>query len=112
MLRYADSTLSRDIFNIRFWIIAMRLSTVDLQKRLNPDAPKGLHLGLSVLIAWLAGAAFILALAPYGIWPVALVSPAVLYALLLPQMTGRRAFVIGQAYGTGLWCVGALWLCV
>lgn len=49
----------------------MRLSTVDLQKRLNPDKPKGLHMGLTVLIAWLAGAAFILALAPYGIWPVA-----------------------------------------
>ncbi len=88
----------------------MRLSTVDLQKRLNPDKPKGLHMGLTVLIAWLAGAAFILALAPYGIWPVALVSPAILYALLVPAMTGRRAFLIGQAYGTGLWCVGAFWL--
>jgi apolipoprotein N-acyltransferase len=76
----------------------MRLSTVDLQKRLNPDKPKGLHMGLTVLIAWLAGAAFILALAPYGIWPVALVSPAILYALLVPAMTGRRAFLIGQAY--------------
>lgn len=88
----------------------MRLSTVDLQKRLNPEQPKGLHLGLTVLIALLAGGAFILALAPYGIWPVALVSPAILYALLMPDMTGRRAFLIGQAYGTGLWCVGAFWL--
>ena len=88
----------------------MRLSTVDLQKRLNPEQPKGLHLGLTVIIALLAGGAFILALAPYGIWPVALVSPAILYALLMPDMTGRRAFLIGQAYGTGLWCVGAFWL--
>ncbi len=40
----------------------------------------------------------------------ALVSPAILYALLMPEMTGRRAFLIGQAYGTGLWCVGAFWL--
>ncbi len=50
----------------------MRLSTVDLQKRLNPDKPKGLPMGLTVLIAWLAGAVFILALAPYGIWPVSI----------------------------------------
>ncbi|MFT5097766.1 MAG: apolipoprotein N-acyltransferase, partial [Psychrobacter okhotskensis] len=88
----------------------MRLSTVDLQKRLNPEKPKGLPMGLAILIAWLAGAIFIFALAPYGIWPVALVSPAILYALLMPEMTGRRAFFIGQAYGTGLWCVGAFWL--
>jgi len=88
----------------------MRLSTVDLQKRLNPDKPKGLPLVLTILIAWLAGAVFIFALAPYGFWPVALVSPAILYALLMPQMSGKRAFVIGQAYGTGLWCVGAFWL--
>ncbi|MCG3862245.1 apolipoprotein N-acyltransferase, partial [Psychrobacter sp. Ps5] len=88
----------------------MRLSTVDLQKRLNPDKPKGLPMVLTILISWLAGAVFIFALAPYGFWPVALVSPAILYALLMPDMTGKRAFVIGQAYGTGLWCVGAFWL--
>lgn len=88
----------------------MRLSTVDLQKRLNPDKPKGLPMLVTVLIAWLAGAVFTFALAPYGIWPLALLSPAILYALLIPSMSGKRAFVIGQAYGTGLWCVGAFWL--
>ena len=88
----------------------MRLSTVDLQKRLNPEKPKGLPLALTVLIALLAGAVFIFALAPYGVWPVALVSPAILYALLMPDMSGKRAFLIGQAYGTGLFCVGAFWL--
>ena len=88
----------------------MRLSTVDLQKRLNPTKPKRLSLGLTILIAWLAGAIFLFALAPYGVWPLALVSPAILYALLLPEMSGKRAFIIGEAYGTGLWCVGAFWL--
>ena len=81
----------------------MRLSTVDLQKRLNPDKPKGLPIALTVLIALLAGAVFIFALAPYGIWPMALVSPAILYALLMPDMSGKRAFLIGRAYGTGVW---------
>ena len=73
----------------------MRLSTVDLQKRLNPDKPKGLPMLVTVLIAWLAGAIFTLALAPYDIWPLALVSPAILYALLIPAMNGKRAFLIG-----------------
>ncbi|WP_367107274.1 apolipoprotein N-acyltransferase [uncultured Psychrobacter sp.] len=88
----------------------MRLSTHDLQKRLNPAKPKRLPLILTILIAWLAGAIFLFALAPYGFWPLAVVSPAILYALLLPKMSGKRAFIIGEAYGAGLWCVGAFWL--
>lgn len=88
----------------------MRLSTVDLQKRLNPDKPKQYPLWLTLLGALLAGAIFIFALAPYGLWPIALISPAILYALLLPDMSGKRTFLIGEAYGTGLWCVGAFWL--
>lgn len=88
----------------------MRLSTVDLQKRLNANKSKKMPLGLTLLIALLAGALFLFALAPYGVWPLALVSPAILYVLLLPDMSGKRAFIIGEAYGTGLWCVGAFWL--
>ena len=88
----------------------MRLSTVDLQKRLNVNKSKRRPLGLVLVLAWLAGALFILALAPYGFWPIAFVSPAILYALLMPDMSGKRAFIIGEAYGMGLWCVGAFWL--
>lgn len=88
----------------------MRPSTVDLQKRLKLNKPKTLPLIAALLLAWLAGGLFTLALAPYGIWPLAVVSPAILYALLLPQMSGKRAFIIGEAYGMGLWCVGAFWL--
>ncbi|MBP2279867.1 apolipoprotein N-acyltransferase [Psychrobacter sp. PL19] len=88
----------------------MRLSTVDLQKRLNPTKSKRLPLSLTILLAWVAGGIFLFALAPYGFWPVALLSPAILYALLLPEMSGKRAFIIGEAYGMGLWCVGAFWL--
>ena len=88
----------------------MRLTTVDLQKRLNANKRKGMPLWLPLVIALLAGASFLLALAPYGFWPLAIVSPAILYALLMPEMTGKRAFLIGEAYGTGLWCVGAFWL--
>lgn len=88
----------------------MRSSTVDLQKRLKPDTAKSVSLLLAITLAWAAGAMFTLALAPFGFWPVAFVSPAILYALLLPEMSGKRAFIIGEAYGMGLWCVGAFWL--
>ena len=88
----------------------MRLSTDNLQKHLNPKNAAKRPLGLLIVLAWLAGALFTLALAPYGFWPLALVSPAILYVLLLPEMSGKRAFIIGEAYGMGLWCVGAFWL--
>ena len=84
----------------------MRLSTDNLQKRLNPKNAAKRPLGLLIVLSGLAGASFTLALAPYGFWPLALISPAILYALLLPEMSGKRAFMIGEAYGTGLWCVG------
>lgn len=88
----------------------MRLTTADLQKRLKANQAQSLPLLGAMLIAWVAGAMFLLALAPYKIWPLAIVSPAILYALLKPAMSGKRAFFIGEAYGMGLWCVGAFWL--
>lgn len=91
----------------------MRPTTHHLQNRLARNRENSgikLPMALSLLIAWLAGALFTLALAPYGYWILAIVSPAILYALLIPKMTGKRAFLIGEAYGMGLWCVGAFWL--
>ncbi len=95
----------------------MRLTTQQLHTRLSkvPQSPawqrwSSLPLSLRLMIAWLAGAIFMLSLTPYGYWIIAIISPAILYALLLPKMTGRRAFMIGEAYGMGLWCVGAFWL--
>ncbi|MDO5769786.1 MAG: apolipoprotein N-acyltransferase [Psychrobacter sp.] len=90
----------------------MRPTTDHLQTRLNRTnlEAQGLPVGLSVIIAWLAGAMFMLSLAPYGYWILAIISPAMLYALLLPKMSNKRAFIIGEAYGMGLWCVGGFWL--
>ena len=95
----------------------MRASTQHLQQRLSTPAQhplidrlSRLPFGVTLLISWLAGAVFTLSLAPYGVWLLAVLSPAVLYALLLPNMTAGRAFAIGEAYGMGLWCVGAFWL--
>ena len=91
----------------------MRPTTHHLQNRLarnHDNSGIKLPMAPALLIAWLAGALFTLALAPYGYWILAIVSPAILYALLLPKMTGKRAFLIGEAYGMGLWSVGAFWL--
>ena len=92
----------------------MRASTQHVQDRLNQPYNEQqaalLPMGTAVIVAWLAGAMFMLSLAPYGYWIIALISPALLYALLLGPMSNKRAFIIGEAYGMGLWCVGAFWL--
>lgn len=92
----------------------MRASTQHVQNRLKAtsesDQPSPLPIGIAIIVAWLAGAMFMLSLAPYGYWFIALISPALLYALLLAPMSNKRAFVIGESYGMGLWCVGAFWL--
>lgn len=64
----------------------------------------------SLLIALMGGSVFALALAPYKIWAIALLSPLLLYALLLPKIRSKHAFFVGWSYGFGLWFVGAFWL--
>lgn len=64
---------------------------------------------IAAIASLLAGAMLPLAFAPYGLWPVAFLSPALLY-LLLNKRTPLQAFVLGEAYGFGLWAVGAFWL--
>ncbi len=63
-----------------------------------------------LLIALVLGALLPLAFAPYGCWPVALLSPALLYALLKQLTSTRQALLVGWAYGFGLWAVGGFWL--
>ncbi len=69
-----------------------------------------LPISLALIAALIAGAMFVFALAPYGVWGVAILSPLILYALLLGKISTKRAFLIGLAYGTGLWATGAFWL--
>ena len=96
----------------------MRLTTQSLKKQLSvqshQDSAKSANTKQPLLpklvLAWLAGAAFVFALAPYEFWIVALLSPLVLYWLLLPTMSNWRAFWLGEMYGMGLWSVGAFWL--
>ncbi|OOS06634.1 Apolipoprotein N-acyltransferase [Moraxella cuniculi DSM 21768] len=62
------------------------------------------------LIALFAGAIFSFALAPYYLYPLAVLSPAVLYALLSVAKNSRQAFWLGEIYGFGTWAVGGFWL--
>lgn len=71
---------------------------------------KRLPLIIPVLLCLMVGAMFSLSLAPYKLWTIAILSPMVLYACLVGEDRAGRAFWVGQAYGFGLWAVGAFWL--
>jgi apolipoprotein N-acyltransferase len=62
-----------------------------------------------LIAAFAAGASFNLGFAPFGWWPLALVAPAALFALIrgLPP---RRAGWTGAAFGLGLFAFGTYWL--
>jgi apolipoprotein N-acyltransferase len=74
-----------------------------------PRAVPRLLLVLRLGAAFAAGAALNLAFAPFSWWPIALIAPAALFALIrgLPP---RRAFAAGGAFGVGLFAFGTYWL--
>ena len=62
-------------------------------------------------LAGLAGAALPLALAPFDLWPLSLISVAVLFRVL-DDARGTRAAFLGWAFGVGKYGVGASWIYV
>ena len=63
------------------------------------------------LLALLAGALTTLALAPYSIWPLLLVSIALFY-LGLRELSAKQALWRGWCYGFGLFAAGTSWVYV
>lgn len=63
------------------------------------------------LVAAFVGASTTLAFAPYQLWPVAILSPAILLILLANQ-TPKRALWIGYAWGLGQFATGVSWVYV
>lgn len=70
---------------------------------------ESLSLRLRLLIALLAGGLLPLAFAPFGFWPLGIVSPAILL-WLLPGLSWRQATALGFVYGLGQFGVGISWL--
>ncbi len=64
---------------------------------------------IEVLIALIAGALMPLAFAPFGLYPIAILSLAALFYLCL-EKTPSRSFKIGLVYGLGYFGVGISWL--
>ena len=64
------------------------------------------------LAALVAGALLPLALAPFAVWPLALVSAGALFWILRGTATGRAGFWRGWLYGVGKYGVGASWVYV
>ncbi|WP_428772105.1 apolipoprotein N-acyltransferase [Vibrio sp.] len=61
------------------------------------------------LLAALVGLCTTFAFAPYAIWPLAIISPAILL-LLLANQSGKRGFWIGYGWGMGLFGSGISWV--
>lgn len=70
-----------------------------------------LHPWLRLLIAPLAGAVTTLALAPFDLWPLAILSHGLLF-VLLHTANPRQGLLTGLLYGLGLFLSGASWVYV
>ena len=71
--------------------------------------PPWLAASWKALTAFAAGAILNLAFAPYGWWPLGILAPAALFALIR-GVPPRRAGWIGAAFATGLFSIGTYWL--
>ncbi|MEE9326433.1 MAG: apolipoprotein N-acyltransferase [Cocleimonas sp.] len=72
--------------------------------RINQRLPKWLY-----LLVLCAGAATVLAFAPFKIYPLAWVAPAILFYALSKATTKRHYFYLSWIYGIGLFGAGASW---
>lgn len=62
------------------------------------------------LFSLIAGASLVLSLAPFNIFPVAYLAPAILFYLLLLSNRRAQAVKLGWAFGVGLFGTGASWV--
>lgn len=74
-----------------------------------PCAP-GLPYRVRVLLAFVAGIASVLAFAPFELYPIGLLSLAMLVYLSLPETRLRAGFGLGFAWGLGAFIAGISWL--
>ena len=65
---------------------------------------------LQSLTAFVAGALMPLAFAPFSIWPLVLLSPALLIYQLHYIRLPKQAFMLGWVYGLGYFGFGVNWI--
>lgn len=65
---------------------------------------------LMPLAALVAGGINVFAFAPFSLWPLQILTLALIFRLALTAANGRIAFLIGWAYGTGWLLAGVHWL--
>jgi len=65
---------------------------------------------LTPLLALLAGALLALAFAPFFLWPLAILLPALLFWLQRDEQRWRRLFVNGWLFGLGYFGCGVYWI--
>ncbi|HEX22691.1 MAG TPA: apolipoprotein N-acyltransferase, partial [Chromatiales bacterium] len=64
-----------------------------------------------LLAAFLAGLALPFSFAPFGLFPLAIISPAILF-WLWQTMSARHAFLSGYLFGVGYFGLGTSWVAV
>ncbi len=75
----------------------------------NAHSPRG-RLFITCLTALLCGAVSVTAFAPFGWWPVLIVTLGVFFALVFDSASTRAATAIGYAFGLGLFGAGVHWI--
>jgi apolipoprotein N-acyltransferase len=67
---------------------------------------------ICIIITILAGAILPGAFAPHHLWPLAIISPAMLLWIWQKNQTAKQAFISGLVYGLGLFGMGVSWVFV
>lgn len=76
-----------------------------------PGLPDPRRLPTRLLAAFVAGLPMPLAFAPFGLYPLAVVLPALLLVLAAGEPP-RRAAALGYAFGLGWFCTGIYWITI
>lgn len=69
-------------------------------------------LAVGLLLPLVAGAAGVLAFAPFRLWPLAIAALAVLFAVFAASGSPRQAWLSGYAFGLGYFLAGVSWMYV
>lgn len=77
---------------------------MNIRSVFNPASP------LSPLVALIAGAINVFAFAPFGLWPLQILTLALVFALVKRETSAKRSALIGWAYSFGWLVAGFHWL--